>query len=262
MLQLSGYDSAKKCFEWSTFPYCYGKYTSARMWIETNKSYGQRQILQFADPESDTNSLVWFKPKPSPFGDIVIMVVQNDPALPQYGQVSSIPFHFAEMQEREVQLFSESWYFDAVQMNIVLDKLASFKSPYRTNFKGKPVPWGGFKLVEIGAYGYSFQAPVGIVHQNLISQGVDLKMGDTPIGPQTNRDINMPSYDIAPFDAARLVLETYVPMTYEEASKDRVAWAAHHKIKTDAEDLLKTEPGYSAPEFSPVTIADLTRGGK
>jgi hypothetical protein len=56
-------------FEIDGYPYGWKLRTKARYWVETNKTYGQREMLQTLNPRSQQ----WNKPKGSTYASIVIL---------------------------------------------------------------------------------------------------------------------------------------------------------------------------------------------
>ena len=243
MLQLINHDSQESAYLIVQYPWQFGKFTKAKFWVDTKNKYGQKLCFQYMEP----NTQQWSKPKADLFVDICIMYVNEDPNALDFGLVRSAVIDFNTASQSETEKFSEEWYLNDYQRDVMLDRLRQFKSAYRTKFKNAPVPQ---TLPSAGAFNtgqYSVSVP------DAICDGPTIGVSNVQISAPVVMD-----YDVAPFDAARLVLESYVPMTYDEAVKDRVAWAAHHQIKVDAEELLKTEPGYVEPVFRELSISDLS----
>jgi hypothetical protein len=168
------------------------------------------------------------------------MLVQDDINASDFGLVKSDSIDFKTASEFEVKAFSEEWYLDLYQRDIMLNQLRTYKSDYRTKFKNPPVE---IKLPVANEIQYAppIQEDVKAIPQMQIS------------APVVN------SYDIIPFDAARMVIETWEPWMWDRIQSDREGYMKHRQIKTEAEEFLKTEPGYVEPVFQQLTAADFIK---
>lgn len=292
MRQLINHNSEQTCLLLKDYPFHFGAYTCVKYWIETNKSYGQRVMHQFMDPKTSLANPKWHKPKASPFFDIVVMQMQDNPAEPQYGIVSFIEFDFAGKVPEEVQGFSEYFYFDEFQRDILLTEFQTRRHlTYRTNFKNtKPQPWTPLELrPTFSVWGQPQPLPMypdtdginplfaGEINNDPAASspgcataqpivtlgqhgGIVLRDYQDEAKEALREHFSAQNTTDAAYAAAELIVETWVAWPWDRANADPEGAAAHVATRNTALRLLGKEIPGSTP-VTPVTNSDLKRGG-
>lgn len=110
------------------YPWRPGKNTTARFWIETRRSFGQRVMYRTYNPEKK----VWNKAHPLrdektgiplPYKDIAILTLGKEPTSPECGQIIPIVLNLSDLNLPTLQLFSTYYSFTPYQREIVLEDL-------------------------------------------------------------------------------------------------------------------------------------------